>query len=197
MWGGEWRKMCVKDTHQNRSLLKIELRYTVNTMGEKAARLAYFRNFIFGVEDSLVSTVGLLSGVVIAGMTSREVFVTGVILIFVEAISMAAGSFLSESSAEELATGSEKTSRKSYFASFVMFISYFISGFIPLAPYLFLPSDTALLVSIGASLAALFVLGVIGAVLTRTRILTNALRMLVIGGIAIGAGVLVGTVLGV
>lgn len=26
----------------------------------------YFRNFIFGVEDSLVSTVGLLSGVAIA-----------------------------------------------------------------------------------------------------------------------------------
>jgi VIT1/CCC1 family predicted Fe2+/Mn2+ transporter len=161
------------------------------------SHIAYFRNFVFGVEDSLVSTVGLLSGVAIAGMTSHQVFVTGVILIFVEAISMAAGSFLSESTAEEYATGSEALSSKSYLSSAVMFVSYFISGFIPLAPYLFFTSSTAFWVSIAASLISLLILGIVGAKLTKTRMTTNAFRMVCIGGLAIGVGVLVGKVLGV
>ena len=55
------------------------------------AKHGYFRNFIFGVEDSLVSTVGLLSGVAIAGVPSRTILLTGVVLILVEAFSMAAG----------------------------------------------------------------------------------------------------------
>jgi predicted membrane protein (TIGR00267 family) len=165
-------------------------------MPERSAT-AYFRNFVFGVEDSLVSTVGLLSGVAIAGMGSHEIFVTGVILIFVEAISMAAGSFLSESSAEEFATGSETLSQRSYLSSFIMFISYFISGFIPLLPYVLLPVASAFWVSIGLSLLALCVLGVLGAKLTKTRIITNTVRMVCIGGLAIGVGVLVGNVLGV
>lgn len=166
-------------------------------MQERQANIAYFRNFVFGVEDSLVSTVGLLSGVAMAGMEAHAIFVTGVVLIFVEAISMAAGSFLSESSAEEYATGSERLSNKSYLSSFVMFISYFISGFIPLLPYVLLPVSFAFWTSIGVSLLALVVLGAVGATLTKTRVTTNVMRMVVIGGLAIGVGVLVGRVLGV
>ena len=64
------------------------------------SRVSYLRNFVFGVEDSLVSTVGLLSGIAIAGMNRESIFATGVVLIFVEAVSMAAGSFLAETSAE-------------------------------------------------------------------------------------------------
>ena len=54
----------------------------------------YFSSFIFGVEDSLVSTVGLLSGVAVAGVTRTDIFITGIILIFVEAFSMGVGNFL-------------------------------------------------------------------------------------------------------
>ncbi len=165
-------------------------------MKSSPAKIAYFRNFIFGVEDSLVSTVGLLSGVAIAGMEAKQIFVTGVVLIFVEAISMAAGSFLSESSAEELETRSEVASKQSYLSSLVMFISYFISGFIPLAPYLLLPVAVAFWVSIVLSILALCLLGVLGASLSKTRRVSNALRMAVVGGLAIGAGVLVGHYLG-
>jgi VIT1/CCC1 family predicted Fe2+/Mn2+ transporter len=53
------------------------------------SKTIYLRNFIFGVEDSLVSTVGLLSGVAVAGVASRTILLTGVVLIFVEAFSMA------------------------------------------------------------------------------------------------------------
>ena len=58
------------------------------------------------MEDSLVSTVGLLSGVAVANVPMTTILLTGLILIFVEAISMAAGSFLSEYSAEGYASHS-------------------------------------------------------------------------------------------
>lgn len=155
-------------------------------------RAAYLRNFVFGVEDSLVSTVGLLSGIAIAGLSREDIFVTGLILIFVEAISMCAGSFLAESSAEEYETQTDTPTRRSYWAAVIMFFSYFISGFIPLAPYLLGTDDTALPWSIGLSVASLVVLGVISARISRTNPLKTAIRMVLIGGIAIGAGILVG-----
>ena len=45
---------------------------------EKLRKKAFFiRNFIFGVEDSLVSTVGLLSGVVVGGVSKDAVVLVG------------------------------------------------------------------------------------------------------------------------
>jgi VIT1/CCC1 family predicted Fe2+/Mn2+ transporter len=161
-----------------------------------AAKAAYLRNFVFGVEDSLVSTVGLLSGVAIAGMSPKDIFVTGLILIFVEAISMCAGSFLSETSAEEFETRSEKHSGRSLRAALIMFISYFVSGFIPLAPYIVFTGASAFMLSIAVSLGALLILGAVSARLSSTSIRKSALRMAVIGGLAIGAGVLIGGLLG-
>ncbi len=158
--------------------------------------IAYMRNFVFGVEDSLVSTVGLLSGIAIAGMAREEIFLTGVILIFVEAVSMSAGSFLSESSAEEYATQKDAVSQKSYVAALIMFVSYAVSGFVPLLPYVFFAVPLAFPVSIAVALCALFVLGIIGAKLSRVRLWKSALRMVIIGGVAIGVGTLVGSLLG-
>jgi len=156
------------------------------------AKAAYLRNFIFGVEDSLVSTVGLLSGIAIAGMSREDIFVTGLILIFVEAISMSAGSFLSESSAEEYETKRKTISVRSYRSAAIMFVSYFISGFIPLAPYVFMAGASAFITSIVLALVSLVVLGAISARLAQARFLPITLRMTVIGGLAIGVGILVG-----
>ncbi len=161
--------------------------------GEQAG---YLRNFVFGVEDSLVSTVGLLSGVAIAGMSAEDIFVTGLILIFVEAISMSAGSFLSETSAEEYENKTTAPSVRSYRSSLIMFVSYFVSGLVPLAPYLFMQGASAFLSSIGISVAALFILGAVSAKLSGTNMKRSALRMAFIGGLAIGAGVLIGGLAG-
>ena len=160
-------------------------------------RIGYIRNFIFGVEDSLVSTVGLLSGVAIAGTETKTIILAGVVLIFVEAFSMGAGSLMSENSAAEVAAGCEVPLRKSYLSSFIMFISYFVAGFIPLSPYLFLSIATAFWTSIIVALIALFILGVVSAKIAGTSLLRQGIQMLVIGGIAVGLGVLVGTFLSV
>ena len=161
-------------------------------MTSQKSFVSYFRNFVFGVEDSLVSTVGLLSGIAAAGVTGRTIFLTGVVLIFVEAFSMATGSFMSEYSAEEYTRHTETPSGRSYRASLVMFFSYFASGLIPLFPYTVLPVETAFWVSIAASLFFLFLLGVVGGEIARVRAFRNGLRMMVLGGAAIAIGVLVG-----
>jgi len=163
-------------------------------MFRRASAVSYFRNFIFGVEDSLVSTVGLLSGVAIANTPKETIFLVGIVLIFVEAFSMAAGSFLSESSAEEYENGANQPKRSSFIAGAIMFGSYFISGFIPLLPYLIWPVNTALVFSITFSVVALFVLGAVGAKISRTSLIKSALRMTIIGGVAIAIGVAAGVV---
>ncbi len=161
-------------------------------MALEKAKVAYFRNFIFGVEDSLVSTVGLVSGVAIAGLGREEIFTAGLILILVEAVSMAAGSFLSESSAEEYETHTNGGSDRTVRAAFIMLVSYALSGFIPLLPYLLLPVSVAFPASIAASLVALGVLGLISARFSRTGYIKSALRMALVGGVAIAVGVLAG-----
>jgi VIT1/CCC1 family predicted Fe2+/Mn2+ transporter len=154
--------------------------------------VSYFRSFIFGVEDSLVSTVGLLSGIAIAGVQKETIFLTGIILIFVEAFSMAAGSFLSEYSAESYESGAEKPTKKNFISGIIMFFSYFGAGFIPLIPYIILPVEKGMAYSIGSSLGALFILGLIGAKISNTKIFKNSIRMMAIGGIAIGVGLIAG-----
>ncbi len=60
------------------------------------------REVVFGLEDSLVSTLGTVSGVAVGSGDPYIVVLTGVVLVFVEAISMAAGSYLSSKSTKQL-----------------------------------------------------------------------------------------------
>ncbi|GMU25478.1 MAG: hypothetical protein AMXMBFR16_03830 [Candidatus Uhrbacteria bacterium] len=157
------------------------------------AKASEFRSFIFGIEDSLVSTVGLLSGIAIAAVPKATIILSGIVLIFVEAFSMGAGSFLSESSVEDL-TRQRVSTASTVRVGVVMFLSYFFAGFIPLSPYIFLDAAAAFPTSILVSLTALFVLGIWSGSFTKISLLKSGMRMLVIGGFAIGIGVMAGTI---
>lgn len=152
----------------------------------------YIRNFVFGVEDSLVSTVGLLSGVAAAGMSQHNLIMTGIVLLFVEAFSMAVGSFLSEYSAEEYVAHAEVPLRYSITAGIVMFVSYFFFGLVPLGPYMVFDPMRAFWVSIVLSLSVLLILGVASAKMFRVNVAKSAARMIFVGGLAIGMGIFVG-----
>ncbi len=60
------------------------------------------RDVVFGLEDSLVSTLGTITGVAVGTHNPFYVVLTGVVLVCVEAVSMAAGSYLSSKSAKDL-----------------------------------------------------------------------------------------------
>lgn len=163
--------------------------------GKEQARkpfAAYIRTFVFGVEDSLVSTAGLISGIAAAGVPQLTILITGTILIFVEAFSMAVGSILSENSAEEYEERKDVPLSRSFDEGVVMFFSYFISGFVPLAPYLFLDIPSAFVTSILLSLGALYALGAASGKISHASIAKTGMRMLVLGGIAVIVGVVIG-----
>jgi VIT1/CCC1 family predicted Fe2+/Mn2+ transporter len=73
-----------------------------------------------------------------------------------------------------------------------MFISYFFAGFIPLFPYFFSSSIQSVWYSIGLSLLALYILGFVSGRLFHISSVRSGLRMLTLGGVAIGVGVVVG-----
>lgn len=150
------------------------------------------RNIIFGVEDGLVSTVGLLSGIAIAGVARSTILLTGFVLIAVEAFSMGVGSLLTEHSVEEYETGREGSFRKPFLGGIVMFVSYVLAGLVPLLPYVFSASGGALYWSVGLSLVALFMLGFFAARRFKVHPLRQAVEMFIIGGLAIVVGVVVG-----
>ncbi len=157
--------------------------------------ILYIRNFIFGAEDSLVSTVGLLTGIASAGIAQKEIAISGIVLICVEAFSMSVGSFLSERTTEESSPDYKQKDSNSLVAAIIMFASYLFCGLVPLSPYLILEVNQAFWWSIILSLLALFVLGLVSAKILKTKILKNGLRMMVIGGMAIGLGVIIGIIL--
>lgn len=172
--------------------MQVAPRFVVSAA--RTERASYVRNLIFGVEDGLVSTVGLLAGVATADVARADIILTGVVLIVVEAFSMATGSFLSESEAEEYERGSAGV-RRPIIDGLIMFASYGVAGLIPLLPYVFIEIPLALFVSIGLSLVSLTLLGALGARFSRSRILPHALKMLVVGGVSVGVGVLVARLL--
>ncbi|OGN06523.1 MAG: hypothetical protein A2750_03460 [Candidatus Yanofskybacteria bacterium RIFCSPHIGHO2_01_FULL_45_42] len=161
-------------------------------MDGKQVYASYLRSFTFGVEDSLVSTVGFLSGIAAAGINSQIIILSGLVLIFVESFSMAVGIFLSEYSAENYLSVSKSNLRTSFNSGTIMFFSYFISGFIPLAPYILFAGDSSLAFSLLFSLMALFALGVVGARISGASVWKNGFRTLIIGGFAVVVGVVVG-----
>ena len=163
-----------------------------NALTARQKTASYLRNFTFGVEDSLVSTVGLLSGIAAANVPQQTIFLTGLVLIFVEAFSMAVGSFLSEHSAEDYLERKESRTQEPGKNGAIMFFSYFVVGFIPLLPYVLLDIPYALPVSISLSLISLFILGAINAAVSRTHALKEGLEMSIIGGLAIALGIMVG-----
>ena len=60
------------------------------------------REFVFGIQDGLISTVGLLSGVSVATQSRLTVMITGIAAAVTGGVSMATGSYLSSVTEKEL-----------------------------------------------------------------------------------------------
>lgn len=60
------------------------------------------RELVFGLEDSLVSTLGVVVGVAAGTSDTKVVMLSGIVLVLVEALSMAGGSFLSSKSHRDM-----------------------------------------------------------------------------------------------
>lgn len=153
----------------------------------------YLRSSLFGFEDSLVSTTGMVVGISIGSQNIKFILLAAFVTIAVEAVSMAAGEFLSDEAVHEL--DKKQRNDNTIIASAVMFISYILGGLIPVIPVILLPLDQGIIGSVIAAFIGLFVLGFIKGKIVKVNRVKSALQMLVIGGIAAAIGVMVGLIL--
>lgn len=75
-----------------------------------------------------------------------------------------------------------------------MSISYIVGSIFPLAPYFFLPVHDALPISIGLTVLALVVVGLIKGRLTQLSLWRSVVEIVVVGGVSAGGGYFLGVV---
>jgi len=155
---------------------------------------------VFGIQDGVVSTFGLIMGVAGAQVSPEAVVIAGVAGVVSGALSMGAGEYVSVRTQHELlavgtsvAVGENVDPFRAAAANAGLFVA---GGLVPLLPFLLTAGRPAVLTSIVLSALALFSTGAVLTRLTRRSPWRSGARMLVIGG---GSGLLafaIGSALG-
>ncbi len=153
----------------------------------------YLRSTIFGFQDALVSTTGVIVGVATGTSDKHLVILAGVVTITVEALSMGVGQYMSEKSVHQMDTTGRHTDNL-YVGAGLMFISYFLGGLVPLTPIILFQLPLSSTLSIIFSLLGLFILGYLKAKLVKVNRLRSALEMLLLGGATTAIGLIVGNI---
>lgn len=156
----------------------------------------YLRSIIFGFQDALVSTSGVIAGVSAGTNDKHLVILASLVTITVESLSMGVGQYMSEKSVHQMDKSGKHTDNLYLGASF-MGLSYLLGGSIPVLPILILelPTSSTIGISIISALIGLFVLGYIKAKLVKVNPLKSALEIFVLGGLATAIGLIVGKLL--
>lgn len=151
----------------------------------------YLRSIIFGFQDSLVSTTGVIAGVS-AGTSNKElVILAGVVTITVESLSMGAGQYMSEKSVHQMDKSGKHTDNL-YIGGGLMALSYFLGGLVPLIPIVLLDLPFSVTLSIAFALIGLFILGYLKAHIVKVNPFKSALEIFLFGGAATIIGLIVG-----
>lgn len=154
----------------------------------------YLRSILFGIEDSLVSTTGLVAGISIGADSKSIVLLAGFVGVAIEAVSMGAGEYLSDDAVKDLNRHRDERSNP-LVSGLYMLVSYFVVGFIPIAPFMFLESPYSLIVSVTSALISLFLLGYIKGTILKTSRFRSGVKIFLVGGVATIIGLIVGVVL--
>lgn len=167
--------------------------------------LGGIREIIFGLEDGLVSTLGVVTGIAEGTQDRFVILLSGIVLVAVESLSMAAGTYLSDKSEEEarfisvakralhriVRLGSNRNGR-SIRAALTMGVAYMIGGAVPVLPYALLPVRNAIPISVIATITTLYLVGVGKGKLTRTDSVKSGLEMVLVSLSAAALGFAIG-----
>lgn len=151
----------------------------------------YLRSIIFGFQDSLVSTTGVIAGVS-AGTNHKELIIlAGVVTITVESLSMGAGQYMSEKSVHQMDKSGKHTDNL-YVGGILMAISYFLGGLVPVVPIVLFELPLSTTLSIFFALCGLFILGYFKAHIVKVNPFKSAIEIFVLGGATTLIGLVVG-----
>ena len=162
-------------------------------LGMKSFNQEYLRSTMFGIENSLISTVGLIAGMTI-GTSDKNVVVLGaVVAIAIESLAMGVGEYLSDDAVQEL----DKIKRhpdNPLLSGALMTAAGTVAGLVPLLPVILLSYPYSLTTSILAALFVLFMVGYIKGRVLHSKPILGGLKIMTIGGLATALGVLVGLI---
>lgn len=155
----------------------------------------YLQSAMFGFNDALVSTTGVIVGISTGTGNKQVVILAGVVTILVEALSMGSGQYLSSKSAHQL----DRTDsfRVPMVSGLIMFGAYFLAGLVPLLAIIVTPMSYARNVAIVAALLCLLLLGYVKGKVVKVSPIRSALEVFVIGGAATVIGIIAGRVFAV
>ncbi len=147
----------------------------------------YLKAAVLGASDGIITTFAVVAGVVGAQLAVEIIIVLGIANMVADGISMALGDFLGERSIaqrhDKQQTGIAKT-------SLVTFTAFITAGSLPLLPYVVMlfgfemPANQQFIMSIVATLFAMFFVGSLRTIVTKGKWWINGLEMLVVGSIA-------------
>jgi VIT1/CCC1 family predicted Fe2+/Mn2+ transporter len=155
----------------------------------------YLQSAMFGFNDALVSTTGVIVGIATGTNNKSVVVLAGVVTILVEALSMGSGQYLSSKSAHQL--DKKDSFRVPVVSGIIMFWAYFAAGLVPLLPIIIFPMQYSRDVAIVAALIGLLVLGYAKGKIVDVPPIRSAIEIFVIGGLATAIGIIVGNVFAV
>lgn len=152
---------------------------------------AYLRSLMFGLQDGIVSTTGVVVGIS-TGVSDKAIIVlAAIVAVTVEATSMAAGQYTSEKAAHQLDKEGKKTDSL-MIGTGIMFFAYFGGGMFSIIPTLLLNQPEARFIAIASSFVGLFLIGYLKGYLVDHKPLRSAVELFIIGGIATTIGLVVG-----
>ena len=154
----------------------------------------YLRSILFGLQDGLVSTTGVVVGIATGVHDKPIIVLAALVAVTVEASSMAAGQYSSEKAVHQLDKIGKHTDNLAM-GTALMFVSYFIAGMIPISPILLLDLSIAPMVSVTLAFIFLFIVGFVKGKIVEHQALKSAIEMFIIGGIATTLGLIVGHLL--
>jgi vacuolar iron transporter family protein len=157
----------------------------------------YLRDLVYGANDGIITTFAVVSGVAGAALDPLVVIVLGVANLLADGFSMGASNYLSIRSDEAVRAASGDAVGEPYPArhGLATFGAFVVAGAVPLIPYVFGLPGSAFAVAVVMTLATLFLVGALRALVTRLQWWRAGLEMLVVGalaaGVAYGVGFLV------
>ena len=150
---------------------------------EKATLLG---DAVFAANDGLITTFAIIAGAYGAGMNGRVVLILGFANLFADGLSMAGGNYMGLKS-EIKYKGTISVESSHHHSPLrhggVTFISFSLTGLIPLIPYI-LHLDNAFNLSIFFVAVSLFVIGLARGKMIEGSSLRSAFEMLAVGGAA-------------
>lgn len=151
----------------------------------------YLRSGMFGLQDGLVSTTGVVVGIS-TGIDNKAIIVlAALVAVMVEATSMAAGQYSSEKAVHQM----DKTGKHTdslMLGALIMFVAYFIGGLFSIIPTVLFRQPEARYIAIMSSFIGLFIVGYIKGKVVDHKPMRSAIELFIIGAVATSIGIAVG-----